>query len=353
MSARLYNLVKKLSKGGDTAMRARIILSVLTVLALAAGLVPSLAYAASEGTIPGSFVLGNVAPTIGTIQIYEEGDGTVAVLSPQTEYYIRVPVTDSNSLDDLISITVTLYYDTDGVYNIGDMPGSGNTQTCAIMTWTNLGDSWTIDAGGGSTTWSLVTANCSAPSMLATTGNFDFHFKLGKVAKATAGVSEWHVYAIARDSSNSGSKYATGYSVSWYGEIYNVTLNAYWSSVILGEVNHPADSEVSASYISNGNYSEQVKTNSPWSINGSVNASLNTAGTPGDKEFSLKASESANISEAIQVSTSYISIDDEETMTDDIGFIHAHNTLWLSLGSTGLIPGTYTGVVSYKIAYRP
>lgn len=350
MSTILCNLVKNFRKGGDTAMKARTILSVLAVLALAAGLVPSLAYAAQEGTIPGAFVLGNIAPTVGTISIYEAGNGIVSVLSPQTEYYIRVPITDSNSLDDLATITVTLYYDADGVYHIGDMSSSGNTQTCAIMTWTNLGDSWTIDAGGGSTTWSIITANCSAPSMLATTGNFDFHFKLGKVAMATEGGSEWHVYAIARDSTDSGNNNAQDYSVSWYGEIYNVTLNAYWSSVTLGEVDHQADSEVSASYISNGNYSEQVKTNSPWSINGSINASLKTVGTPGDKEFSLKACESGNISEAIQVSTVYSSLSHAETITDDVGFTHSHNTLWLSLGSTGLIPGTYTGVVSYKIA---
>jgi len=339
-------------KGGDKAMKARIIISVFAVLALVSGLIPGAVYAASEGTIPGAFVLGNVAPTVGTITINEAGSGIVSLLSPQTEYYVRVPITDSNSLDDLVSITVTLYYDADGVYSIGDMPVAGNTQTCAIMTWTNLGDTWAIDVGGGGTTWSLITANCSAPSMLATSGNFDFHFKLGKVATATAGGSQWHVYAKAYDTITSAANHATGYSVSWYGEIYNVTLNAYWSSVVLGEVDHPADSTVSASYISNGNYSEQVKTNSPWSINGSVNASLNAAGTPGDKEFSLKASESANISEAIQVSTVYTSIDDEETMTDDIGFIHGSNTLWISLGATGLVPGTYTGVVSYKIAYR-
>lgn len=333
-------------------MKAKIILSVLTVLALAAGLVPGLAYAAQEGTIPGSFVLGNIAPTVSAVSVYEQGNGVISVMSPQTEYYVRVPVTDANSLDDLVTVTVYLYYDQDGVYNYSDMPTSGDTQTCAIMTWTNLGDSWAIDPSGGDTTWVLVTANCSAPSMSGTTGYFDFHFKPGKAAMKNEGTSQWHIYAIARDSTDSGSRYATGNTMSWYGEIFGVTLKAYWSSVSLGCDDVPADSHVSATYISNGNYSEQIKTNSPWSINGSVNASLNTGGTPGDKEFSVKACEDDVLGEAIQVSTVYTSIDDAETMTDDVGYIHPYNTLWLSLGATGLIPGTYTGVVSYRIAMR-
>ena len=302
--------------------------------------------------MPGAFQLNNVPPTVSTMSIYLQGNGVATVLSPQTEYYIRVPVTDANSLDDLVSVTVYFYYDADGVYNISDMPTTGDTHTCAVMTWTNLGDSWTIDAGGGSTTWSIVTANCSEPLHLATNGNFDFHFKPGKVATATTGGSQWHIYAIARDSESSGTSDQIGYTMSWYGEIFGVSSNVYWSHVSLGDSNVSSDAYVVTDYISNGNYAEWVKTNSMWSINGSVNATLNTAGTPKDKEFSLRADEDINLSKAVVVSTSYVCFDNAEGMTDDVGYIHPTNALWLSLGSTGLISGTYSGVVSYKIQSR-
>jgi hypothetical protein len=352
MSTILCNLVKNLRKGGDTVMKTRIIVSILAVLALAAGLVPGLAYAAQEGVVPGAFTLGNMPPTISALSLYEQGSGVVSIMSPQTEYYIRVPVTDANSLDDLTTIEVTIYYDADGVYAYGEMPHAGDTQTCAIFTWNNAADSWTIDAGGGATTWSIVTANCSAPSMLATTGNFDFHFKPGKVAKWNEGPSQWHIYAIASDATDTGTRNATGYTVSWYGEIFSMTPSVHWASVSLNDSNVTADTYVSSTIIANGNYSGQIKSTSPWSINGSVNASLNAAGTPGDKEFSLKAEGMGNLSAAMQVSTVYTTFSNGGSITDDIGYIYPNNALWLTVGPTGLIPGTYTGVITYKIVLR-
>ena len=53
MSRMLSRSVRNLRRGGDIVMKPRIILSILAVLALAAGLVPAVAYAAQEGTCRG------------------------------------------------------------------------------------------------------------------------------------------------------------------------------------------------------------------------------------------------------------------------------------------------------------
>jgi hypothetical protein len=281
--------------------------------------------------------------------------GGVNGMTPQSEYFIRVQVTDSNSLDDLVSLVVSLYYDPAHLYDFGTRPTAGNTQTCAIMTWTNANpDTWTIDTGVGSTTWSLVTGKCYPPSMTSTTGYFDFYFMPGKVAAETkqSDESEWDVYAIASDHSSSNGNGLEGQTMNWYGEITNVTSNASWSSVTLSCVNISADAGISATYISNGNYSEQIFASTLWSINGSANASLNIGGALSSGQFLLRANNTNNLLASVQVYGvgNPQTVDNTRTITGEIGSTPS-NRLWLSL-SDSLVPGRYTGTVSYKIAYR-
>jgi len=349
MSVILCSLKKCLKKGGDTKMKARIVISVVAALTLVASFVPSLVYAATDtGVVPGSFTLGNVAPTIVSIALYDVANSPAATMDPQSEYYLRLQINDPNSMADLTMIQVYLYYDADGSYSYGTMPSAGQSDNCAVFTWYESG-LFTMDAGT-STTWSLVTANCSAPSMLATTGYFDFHFVPGKAALANEGAKgdQWHVYAIVHDATNSGTLYLTGKTMNWYGEIASISPSIHWSNVSLNSSNAIADNTVSAIVIANGNYSGQIKSTSPWSINGSTNTSLNTMGTPGFNEFSLKADGMGNLSTATQVSTAYLTFFNIGIPTVETGATYSGNTLWLSLGSSGILPGTYTGVITYK-----
>jgi hypothetical protein len=80
---------------------------------------------------------------------------------------------------------------------------------------------------------------------------------------------------------------------------------------------------------------------------------LNTAGTPGIGEFSLKADDDATTAGYVQVlSATYVDIATDESLTTESGDTTADNTLWLSLGSSGIPVGAYTGTVYYKIANR-
>lgn len=170
----------------------------------------------------GDFAIGNTTsiPNINAITLYQTDHTTaVTVMSPQTEYAVKVTVSNTSTLATLSTVKVTIFYDATGVYAPGNVPLSGNTQTAAILTF-NVGGtpSWSIDAGAGST-WSIVAANCVQPALSAPTGDFWFHFKPGKVATATTGSAKWHIYAKATTGGGAGDSYQSNRTMNWYGEI--------------------------------------------------------------------------------------------------------------------------------------
>ena len=312
---------------------------------------PSIILAAVEGSSTGTFTVSNAAPTVSSVALWSTGGGAGATssMTPQVQYNVKVAVTDNNSLNDLSTIKVYLYYDADGTYNTGSRPATGNTQNCAILNWANSG-SWSMDPNA-STTWSVVSGSCSQPSLTGSSGTFEFNFIPGKIATESPGAGEWHIYAVADDGTTTGDNYQEDREVDWYGEISTLSGTTSFGTVILGCTGSPSGS-VSATYIANGAYDEQVKSDATWvGQTSSGTISLNTSGTsPATSEFAIVADDDATQAGSVQVlSAGYASIDESGTQTSESGDTQANNTMWLWLGSTGIIPEEYQGTINYQI----
>ncbi len=294
-------------------------------------------------------ITAQYSPTVNSVSLWDTTPAEVTTMTPQVEYNVKVNITDNDTLNDLSTVKVTLYYDSDGNYSAGEVPTSGNTQTCAILTWTN-GSGWSIDPSAG-TTWVLVSGSCVAPTLTDTTGTFEFHFKPGKVATETTGSARWHIYAKATDSTaRTGDNYRAGLNMNWYGEITGVSASVNFGTVALGSTD-VISGTVSATYISNGAYDEQVKSSATWvgQTSGAV-LTLNTSGSPGAGEIALKADDDSTLEGAAQVlSASYVTMDDTGTQTSESGDT-VPNHLWLALGSSGIPAEEYQGTIYYRIA---
>ncbi len=292
----------------------------------------------------------DVKPRITYVGIYQTDRLTpVTSLSPQVEYAVKVTISNPINLASLTSVRITLYYDTDGIYVEDEVPLAGNTWTSAVLTCiVGATPSWLIDAGSGST-WSIIPANCTQPSLSGTTGDFWFHFKPGKVATETTGSSKWHVHASTASAAGTSIGYNENYTMNWYGEITVNTPNVDFGTVLPGS-NFTSNNQtgISVIYTSNGNYLQQIKSDSPWSGSG-YSIYLNEAGLPGEGEFSMKADDSAVLENSSLIKTSYVTVG-TGAQTGESGTTVTANTLWLKLGASGLPPVTYNGTIYYAIA---
>jgi hypothetical protein len=327
-----------------------------TLISAAAGLVLLLsaavpvAFAQDEGPVTGSFQAASVAPTVDSVALDDTDDVAATAMDPQVEFYVAVDVTDNNTLDDLSTVGVTIFYDADGTYAPADVPGTGSAQTAAILTWTN-GSGWSIDAGAG-TSWSIEAGNCVTPTLTNSTGTFEFHFRPGKVATETDATSRWHIYAEADDGAATADNYQDNRTMNWYGEITAITGSVDWGSVTPGtgftdDVNEVG--AISMTYVANGPYDEQVRSSSTWTGT-SADATFDDTGTCGnDNEFSLQANDLDDFNNAVQVDTTGATIDDTGTQTAEGGDSVAANTLWLRLASV-FANDTYNGTITYIIA---
>jgi len=336
-------------------IRARTLISIAVALALVMALMPTVALAAEEGTSTGSFTLGNALPIVNTVALWDTAGTPAAAtaMTPQMEYNVKVNVTDTNTLGTLQTVTVTIFYDLNGTYDAGDVPVAGNVQTAAILTWTNVEpdpNTWTIDGVSGGGSWSIVSGSCVEPTLGDSTGDFEFHFIPGAVATETDATSRWHIYAEAADGTGTDDNYQDNRTMNWYGEVTNVTGAVGFGSVALGSTNTVSTSAVSVTYIANGAYNEQVKAMTPWvGQTSATELTLNTDGTPGAAEFSLKADDDDTVADAVQVTAAYLTFD-TGTITPEAGNIEADNHLWLSLGASGIPAEEYQGTIYYLIA---
>ncbi|MFC2002109.1 Kelch repeat-containing protein [Chloroflexota bacterium] len=277
----------------------------------------------------------------------------VSSMDPQIEYAIKVTATDSNQLSDLSTVRVVLFYDTDGTYNADEVPTTGNSQTSAILTCTvGATPSWNIDPAGGGTTWTIESSHCLQPDLNDTTGDFWFHFKPGKVATETINTAKWHIHALADDGSAASTGYQDNRDINWYGEIVTNTTDIDWDKIATGDF---SDSNrvtgISVTYITNGIYDEQVAASSPWNSSSSATVTLNASGTPVTDEFSLKASDSTELSSSqlVTASPNYVTMDDSNTQTDERGDEVTTNTLWLRFASPSA-DELRSGAIYYRIA---
>jgi hypothetical protein len=301
------------------------------------------------------YSIQNSPPSVDAAGIYETDHATpVTSLSPQTEYAVKVTVTDADTLENLDTVKVTVFYDTDSDDDSADVPGSGDTQKAAILTCTvGASPSWQIDPSA-STTWVLESGNCVQPNLTGTSGDFWFHFRPGKVATEA---TDWDVYAVADDGEGTpGTLYdSSGYDMNWYGEVSIDTLSVTWDPAApgtdFGETTKQTG--ISVTYVCNGGYYEKISAGSTWT-SGSGNADLNAGGNPGALEISVKAWVTDNLTNAVLVPvyTTYTTIDDTGTQTGEAGDTEATNTLWLKLG-TPLYADTFSGTIYYMITDTP
>jgi hypothetical protein len=336
------------------------ILSLVLILAVILAMVlPLAAMASGTGSSSGSFDASNVAPTVDSITLYTTGGSpaSTTVMTPQVEYNVKVAVTDANELSDLTSVKVVIFYKATAPTFPNDVPTAGDTQSTAILTDTVATTaSWAIDPSA-STSWSIVGASSVQPTLTNTTGTFEFHFIPGKVATAAAG--KWYIYAIATDTAvTTGDNHISSLDMNWYGEITNVTSSVSFGATTLGTTDQVSTGAVSAKYISNGNYKEQIKTDdgasgAQWKAGTKVVALLETGAAPGAGQMRLKGSYDSTVGDGFTVKqTAYVDLVATGTQTGESGSTRSTNTLWLSLGSSGIPVGTYSGTVYYNIASR-
>ena len=186
-----------------------------------------------------------------------------------------------------------------------------------------------------STTWDIVEANCTQPTLTAGSGNFWFHFKPGKVATEA---TDWDVYVVVTDD---GALTDTYYDAPATMTCCGTARSTCPAPPPTGARSMPgmdfdhanAKESVTVSYISNGNYDAAISTTN-WTGSGNT-ATLNTAGTPGANEFSMKAWSSDNLTAADLVTTTAADcvIDNTGDLTTESGDTNSSNTLYLKIGT--------------------
>jgi hypothetical protein len=348
-------LYKVLTKGGELEMKTKWLFSIIAVISLALALSPGVALAATGGNATGTFGCNNAGPQVSSVGLYLQSTNVSATsMNPQVEYYVQCTVADANTLNDLDSVTVYIYYDADGTYN--QQTPSANTQTCAILTW-QTSNTWSI-APSSSTTW--IQNASTVPTLTGASGIFKFNFMPGKVANESAGAAEWHIYIVANDGVTPGTAYLEDLEMNWFGQIDMTTSSVNWGNVDAGlafaEDTASENTSISVTYRANGDYNEQIAASTPWTSAGTgPDAALDVDGTPSaSNSFSLKADDTSTLSSAVDVNTepsNYTTIDGGNTLTSEDGNVEATNTIWLSLNAA-FVADTYTGTIYYQIANR-
>jgi len=274
-----------------------------------------------------------------------------ASMTPQSQAWVNVTITDNNKLSDLSTVETVLFYDADGSYTDPGASPTPDTKTLAIMTWYASNDTFTIQSGSPST-WSVNNTTSTHDALTGTTGDWKFSFQPSKVATETTGSAKWFARVNATDSAALvGSNHTTtGSDMQWYGEITVETSNISWGTVTPGctDVVQVTPTAVNITYICNGNYNEQGKTSQNWT-SASGNVTLNTTGSPGTGEFSLKADDDDTIEGAVQVLSASYTTFDTGNQTTESGNVENNNHLWLSLG-LGIPVDTYSGTIYFGIA---
>jgi hypothetical protein len=150
---------------------------------------PSEVFAQGESSQSISGTLNNsVAPDVTAIAVTTMADVPEDNLDPQTNYKFKVSVTDNNTLADISTVELKLYYD-----NILLPDNRRNHYTfkfTAPGTWEEIGPD--------TDERHLVTGSCVAPDNTQTSGTYVFVVKLDVIAQPTVS-NDWDAWAKATD----------------------------------------------------------------------------------------------------------------------------------------------------------
>jgi len=339
-----------------------VVIAAMVIATLLAAMIPTIVSAAdspgdNEASVEGGFSLNNGAPVVNSVTLYEHDNVTTAsAMDPTVEYIVQVNVTDPNTLTDLDSLYVTVYYDEDGTFAVGEVPTSGSALNGAILKWDAL-DTWTID--DGTSTWTIE-ADCVDPLVLGdqNTFTFCFHFKPGEVALESShdvgDNAEWMIYAKATDlgGPSTADAHQETLEMNWYGKISVIVVgggNVAFGTLSLADADKECSNSVTAKYTSNGPFDESVKADDVWA-GSSMHAHLDTDGSPENGEISLEADDDIDIAGAVVVvSSGYTAIDTTDTITTESG-TEVNMKLWITLASSGIENESFTGTIFYQIS---
>jgi hypothetical protein len=332
------------------------LISILAILALSVLLLPAAPVMASAtGSSAGSFSVGSVAPNISALQVFSDPSCLViaSALAPQSTYYLRVSVSDANTLNNIAQVKVKTYYDAGATHPDESTITAGSEQTAAIFTWTKIGNVWAVDGGAGSS-WAVVGGSSTVPTLTASSGDWIFAIKFGKVATETTGANVWDFHARAIDTTSptplTAGYYLLDKLVLWYGEVHVNTANVNFGSVALGSgfsalVNKVTS--VSVTMIANGDYAEKLKSSATWT--GSSNtATLDPLGLcVNTGEFALKGWPADIYGSALVLDATGVTMH-LDTLTPETGDVYITYTLWLKIASVFPVD-VYSGSITFLI----
>ena len=322
-------------------------LAVVVTIAIGTAVLPVMA--GTEGSSTGSFNLGNAAPSVTSITLHaaDHSDPTISAMTPQTEYAVKIDISDANTLNDINEIQVIIK--TNGT----DTGASDSVTDKATYKWTPTGGgTWSL-AGPTGSTWGIDATQSSEPDDLGlTAGTWWLNFIPGKVARES---TTWDIYVQVTDKGpQTGDKIVWGKTMNWYGEISAEDTSYSFGDIGLGDtdksISTPEDHNINVKTISNGNYKLSSKSGN-WSKSSDW-AVLDWDGTLDAGHFALKVDGSGDVSTSNYVSdtsepiTDYNNVVAPTAEAGDIKEIYQ----WISVADSGLLPGTYSGTYYVQIA---
>jgi len=299
-----------------------------------------------------------VAPQVTAVQVYSDAACTTvaSAITPQVTYYVKVTVSDANTLNDIDEVKIKTYYDATAAHPNESTITAGHEQNACIFTWTKAAPNptWAFNAGAGST-WGIVAASSVTPTLTAQSGDWVFAIRFGKVATETIAPAVWNFHARATDhAGHSNGLHLWDKQVLWYGQCQVNTPAVNFGEVALGSGFGASTNKftgVSVTMTANGDFSTFVKSSATW--NGSLGniATLDPTGTcVNNQEFALKAHYEDTYGVAVLVDTTGVRCRDG-SQTLEAGQTITTGTFWLKV-STVFPADAYTGTITYTIVNR-
>lgn len=337
------------------------VVMLLAIVLLFSLVVPLSMAGTTETTSTGSFNLGNSSPMVTALQIYSNSGLTTVVssMTPQVQYWVKVTIADGNTISDVTSLKLQLFYNAASNGSMTAPSAPGDPEISVLINWTKAGGATAVldPATGAACTWSIGTP--VVPTVLsAANGDWVFPIVVGKVATQTTpvpGVGQWDLYALATDStSTTGALYTRGKAMYWYGEITVEDALIDFGEVIAGSgfatgVNEVLD--VGLLMIANGPFEAKVKSDASWvSSQGVLVATLDATGlTSSPNQFALKTQEGGELDGPGTVLVSSTpQVVCAEPITGEAGHHDDDDAWWLKLSAL-FTKESYSGAIIYTI----
>ena len=321
-------------------MKTERLITVLTCLILFAMLVTApLIYADTEGTSTGSAEVGNVAPTITNLGLYNSAESSSVndtAIDPWTEYHTNCTLTDSNTVADLVNVTWVIWEDT-----YADWDSADDVDNHFTLKYDQDTNTWS-EVGPGSTHIVAGSCNCICDTDNTTnTGEFELAFKLDKVANYTGASHTWNINVTTFDSGdNSDTETDLIFGTNWYGEITVSDASHGWTGLSPGDddilLTSPGDFDIDMTATANANFDIQAKANDTVLTDGTHTFNIGNVTIHEDTQGS-----------SASLTTSYVDIGgltDEDRGTDQAKACQ----LWISVPETQAT-GTYEYELSLKV----